>query len=192
MPLTVSTSARDLSAFGASHLLLYQRRICSRTLGSVTLNGSRLCGRIGDLISSYGTSAGDPQKSQRWPTRAGSNTDTALQLRHCTVRRSVCQPRSSSGISRSARTRSSSSICPAAVTLYGDSVPQNGHTSFCLPGLHSACAPQAGHGCFSVAVTANDCPITRSPDYPITRLPDYPITRLPDFTWRDIRPARSA
>jgi hypothetical protein len=34
---------------------------------------------------------------------------------------------------------------------YGDSVPQNGHTSFCLAGSHSACAPHAGHSCFSSA-----------------------------------------
>jgi hypothetical protein len=42
------------------------------------------------------------------------------------------------------------------VSWYGDSVPQNGQTSFCLPGFHSACAPQAGHGCFSKAVTDID------------------------------------
>src|SRR4030095_204488 len=39
---------------------------------------------------------------------------------------------------------------------YGDSVPQNGQSSFCLPGFHSACAPQAGHSCFSSAETGED------------------------------------
>ena len=39
-------------------------------------------------------------------------------------------------------------------TTYGDSVPQNGHISFCFVGFHSACAPQAGHSCFSSATTS--------------------------------------
>ena len=69
---------------------------------------------MGALISSYGTSAGDPQNSQFWPTRVGSNTITALQLWHCTLRRSACQPRWSSGSSRSAVTRSISTIAPVA------------------------------------------------------------------------------
>ena len=30
-------------------------------------------------------------------------------------------------------------------------MPQNGQISFCLAGLHSACAPQAGQACFSSA-----------------------------------------
>ena len=77
---------------------------------------------------------------------------TALQLWHWTLRRSAFQPRSSSGISRRALTRSSSRIFPvSASNAYGDSVPQNGHTSFFFAGLHSACAPQAGHACFSMA-----------------------------------------
>ena len=46
-----STRARILSFPGASHLLAYHFRICSRTLESVTVNGSRLCGRMGALIS---------------------------------------------------------------------------------------------------------------------------------------------
>lgn len=37
---------------------------------------------------------------------------------------------------------------------YGDSVPQNGHTSFCVDGFHSACAPQAGQACLSSAETS--------------------------------------
>ena len=40
------------SAFGANHLLAYHVRMRSRTCGSLTLNGSRLCGLIGALISS--------------------------------------------------------------------------------------------------------------------------------------------
>jgi len=36
---------------------------------------------------------------------------------------------------------------------YGDSVPQNGHTSFSFAGFHSACAPQAGHSIFWRAET---------------------------------------
>ena len=39
---------------------------------------------------------------------------------------------------------------------YGDSVPQNGHTSFCLPGSHSACAPHAGQACFWRAAICSD------------------------------------
>ena len=81
---------------------------------------------------------------------------TALQLWHWTLRRSAFHPRSSSGISRRALTRSSSRIFPvSASNAYGDSVPQNGHTSFFLAGFHSACAPQAGHACFSMAAISD-------------------------------------
>ena len=86
---------------------------------------------------------------------AASNTITARQFRHWTLFFSDCHPRRSSGISRSARTRSISWIAPvAASTAYGASVPQNGQTSFCLAGFHSACAPQAAHVCVSTAVTS--------------------------------------
>ena len=50
-PCTRSTSARLLNAFGASHLLAYQRANLLADLACVTLNGSRLCGLIGALIS---------------------------------------------------------------------------------------------------------------------------------------------
>ena len=80
---------------------------------------------------------------------------TARQLWHCTLRVAVCHPRSSSGSSRSAVTRSRSTTFPVSRSItYGDSVPQNGHTNFCLPGFHSACAPQAGHECFSSAASS--------------------------------------
>src|SRR6185369_3980634 len=103
------------------------------------------------------TSAGEPQNSQFCPTLEGSNTITARHDWHWTLRRSVCQPRSSSGSSRSALTRSSSTTLPCSRSiLYGDSVPQNGHTSFCVVGFHSACAPQAGHSYFSSAAI---CPV---------------------------------
>jgi hypothetical protein len=74
-PLTVSVSAARLSLFGANHRLPYQRRIESRTCVSLIFIGSRLSGRKTSLISSYGTSAVEPQKSQRCPTRWGSKTD---------------------------------------------------------------------------------------------------------------------
>ena len=52
-------------------------------------------------------------------------------------------------------TRSSSSTAPPALYCsYGDSAPQNGQTSSCFFGFHSAWAPQAGHACFSRAETS--------------------------------------
>jgi hypothetical protein len=36
----------------------------------------------------------------------------------------------------------------------GDSVPQKGQMSFWRPACHSACAPQAGQECFSIAETS--------------------------------------
>ena len=60
--------------------LPYQRRMESRTWFSLILIGNRLSGRNASLISSYGTSAEEPQKSQRCPTRPASNTEMAWQL----------------------------------------------------------------------------------------------------------------
>ena len=61
-------------------------------------------------VSSYGTSAGDPQNSHRWPTRSALNADTALQLWHCTIVFDGCRSFRLSGRSRRAWARSISSI----------------------------------------------------------------------------------
>src|SRR5262249_1033385 len=109
---------------------------------------------IGSLTSSYGTSAGDPQNSQFCATRVGSNTITAWQLWHWTLRFSACQPRSESGSSRSVLTRSISSIWPLWGLIWsGDSVPQNGRRGLCWGGVHGAGGPRGGHGNFARAAT---------------------------------------
>ena len=75
-----------------------------------------------------------------------------MQLWHWTVRFSASQPRASSGSSRSAFARSFSTSAPdCASTVNGAEVPQNGQTSSCFDGFHSACAPHAAQGCFSRA-----------------------------------------
>ncbi len=82
---------------------------------------------------------------------------TAWQLWQRTLRFSVSHPRSFSGSSRSAVTRSTSTTLPVVRSnWYGDSVPQNGQTNFCLVGFHSACAPQAGQECLSSAEISGD------------------------------------
>src|SRR5690242_18676797 len=45
---------------------------------------------------------------------------------------------------RSAVARSCSTTAPELSILAGDSVPQNGHTSFCFAGFHTASPPHAG------------------------------------------------
>ena len=67
---------------------------------------------------------------------------------------SACQPRASSVTPRSAATRSCSTIAPAASSFAGDSVPQNGHTSFCFAGFHTASPPQAGQANFCCALSS--------------------------------------
>src|SRR6478672_9123043 len=53
---------------------------------------------------------------------------------------------------RNAATRSCSTTLPVpSRSLAGDSVPQNGHTSFCLAGFQIASPPQAGHANFWIA-----------------------------------------
>ncbi len=81
-----------------------------------------------------------------------------MQLRHLTCRLSACQPRASSPMPRSALTRSCSTIVPAAPSFAGDSVPQNGQTSFCFAGFHVASPPQAGHANFDSATVADISP----------------------------------
>src|SRR4051812_1863959 len=60
---------------------------------------------------------------------------------------------------RNAVTRSSSrtSPRPAAPGCIGETVPQNGQTSACFAGDHSAAPPQAGHAKRSRAVTSLIC-----------------------------------
>jgi len=43
----------------------------------------------------------------------------------------------------------------SASSFAGDTVPQNGQTSACLAGFHTASAPQAGHENFSCAVVSD-------------------------------------
>ena len=80
MPLTVSVSAFAWRLFGASHWWPYHVRIRSRASDSEILSGRSDSGRNGSLTSSYGTSAVDPQKSQRRPTTSVSKTEIAWQL----------------------------------------------------------------------------------------------------------------
>ena len=81
---------------------------------------------------------------------------TALQLWHCTLRRSVLPAALGRRqvAQRRAPDRFSATLPSRGRSTYGDSVPQNGHTSFCFDGFHSACAPQAGQACFSSAETS--------------------------------------
>ena len=80
----------------------------------------------------------------------------ALQLWHCTLRRwSLPSLFGGRGDRAGRRDRSRSATLPMSRSIwYGDSVPQNGQTSFCLDGFHSACAPQAGQAYFSSAETS--------------------------------------
>src|SRR6185436_15133187 len=146
---------RFFRLFGASHCRPYHARTSSRARDSLTANGSSDSGLNASLTCSYGTSCEEPQNSQRCPTRAGSNTDTAWQLWHLTVTFSACQPRFASGTPRSAATRSCSTTtvsAPRVCSVAGDSVPQNGQTSACIAAFQCASAPQAGHSYFSRAV----------------------------------------
>src|SRR6266513_2322297 len=43
----------------------------------------------------------------------------------------------------------------SASSFAGDTAPQNGQTSACLAGFHTASAPQAGHENFSCAVVSD-------------------------------------
>ena len=132
---------------GANQRELYHFFSASRTSVVDTAKGSTLSGRIGGLMSSYGTKDGEPQNSHFCATLSGANTLIAWQLLHLTVRRSDCQPRASPGKLRSAVTRSCSlTITPCGLTCMGEVVPQAGHTSACLAAFHSALAPQAGQG----------------------------------------------
>src|SRR6185503_17466670 len=153
MPLTVSVNASRLSFFGASHSLPYQARIPSRALSSPIVNGSTLSGRNASLTSAYGTSSAEPQNSQRCAWRLASITDIAWQLRHLTYRFSICQPRLSSPMPRSAATRSCSTTAPVASIVAGEVVPQNGLTSACRAGFQTASAPQAGQANFCRAIS---------------------------------------
>src|SRR5207302_7254201 len=152
-PLTVSVSARRLSADGANHSLPYHARTRSRASPSASLNGNTPSGRNADFVSSYGTSCADPQNSQFCAWRAGSRTDIALQLWHRTWRFSVFHPRCASVMPRSALTKSCSTTEPPAASVTGDSVPQNGHTIFCFAGFQTDSPPHAGHANFCSAVS---------------------------------------
>src|SRR6185369_7085295 len=147
MPLTVSVSAFAFRLLGASHWRPYHWRIRSRACDSEIFSGSSDSGRNVSLTSSYGTSAVDPQKSQRRPTTSASKTEIAWQLWQRTEVLGACHPRDESGSARSADSRSCSTIsvsAPCVVSFAGDSVPQNGQMSACLPGCQLASAPQAG------------------------------------------------
>src|SRR5215831_1321171 len=148
-PLTMSVRAARLSLLGANQRLPYQRRMESRTWVSETFMGRRLSGVKASLISLYGTSELEPQKSQRCPTRPGSKTEMAWQLWHLTEIFSACHPRWVSGMPRNAATRSCSTMTcwPLAVSCAeaGEVLPQKGQTSACLAGFHCASPPQAGH-----------------------------------------------
>src|SRR5882672_8753262 len=100
MPLTVSVIALSLNLFGASHCRPYQERIRSRACDSEIFSGSSDSGRNGSLTSSYGTSAVDPQKSQRRPATSRSKTEMAWQLWQRTEVFGACQPREESGMAR--------------------------------------------------------------------------------------------
>ena len=137
----------SLNRFGASHCRPYQARIRSRACDSEIFSGSSDSGRNGSLTSSYGTSADEPQNSQRLPICSGSKTEIAWQLWQRTDVFAVCQPRAESGMPRIAAARSCSTITVSAPTVFssaGDSVPQNGQMSACLAGFQLASAPQAG------------------------------------------------
>src|SRR5882724_3821005 len=99
--------------------------------------------------------AAEPQKSQRCAARLGSNTVIAWQLWHFTDFFSVAHPRWSGPISRSAVTRSCSSILPSALISAGETVPQYGHTRACFPGFHCASAPQLGQLYFCWALISS-------------------------------------
>ncbi len=97
----------------------------SRTWPSGILKGSWLPGRIGVPTSSMAIIAGEPQKSQFCATRFSSNTEMALHAWHFTVLRTAAQPRWSSGMARSAETRSfSSTSVPSAFSSAGETLPQ--------------------------------------------------------------------
>jgi len=74
----------------------------------------------------------------------------ARQLWHCTLRRSsVARSRSAAAEAWRPVSSARSATLPVARSIaYGDSVPQNGQTSFSVAGFHSACAPPAGQACF--------------------------------------------
>src|SRR4249920_2503514 len=132
MPLTVSFIACSLYLFGASPCRPYQERIRSRACDSEIFSGSSDSGRDGSLTSSYGTSADEPQNSQRLPICWGSKTEIAWQLWQRTDIVAVCQPRAESGMLRIASARSCSTMSVSAPTVFssaGDSVPQNGQIS---------------------------------------------------------------
>ena len=100
--------------FGASHCRPYHARIRSRACDSEILSGSSDSGRNASLTCSYGTSAVEPQKSQRWPILSGSKTEIAWQLWQRTEIFAACQPRAESGMLRSAAARSCSTMTVSA------------------------------------------------------------------------------
>src|SRR6185295_11343143 len=119
--------------------------------------------RNASLTCSYGTSADDPQKSHRCPTLLASKTEIAWQLWQRTDVFSACQPREESGMLRSAAARSCSTMTawPLCVSMdAGDSVPQNGQTSFCFAGSQFASAPQAGQWYFARATVSDAASVT--------------------------------
>jgi hypothetical protein len=71
-----------------------------------------------------------------------------LQLRHCTVRRSALPAAIFVGNLAQRAHEIELFDLPVAVTCREIRAAERAH-SFCLPGFHSACAPQAGQGCFS-------------------------------------------
>ena len=152
----MSVSAAAFSRFGANQRLPYQPRRSSRTCVSATTKGSTLSGTMGDRTALCGMIFGDPQNSQFWATRPGSNSVIALQLWHCTETRSASQPFFSSGTARSAATRSCSLMTlPSAASSIGDTAPQYGQTRACCAAFQLAIAPQAGQECLSRAATSD-------------------------------------
>ena len=135
----MSTSAVRASRFGANHLLAPPAADVVAHLVAIhpeRQHALRTDGRLDFLVVHQRRRAAelavlaDP---------IGAKTITARQLWHCTLRVAACQPRSSSGSSRSAVTNPARRPCRSRDRWRpGDSVPQNGHTSFCLPGSHSA------------------------------------------------------
>ena len=134
----MSVSARSLQVVRREPLPAVPARTSSRARDSLIANGSSDSGLNASLTCSYGTSCDEPQNSQRWPTRSGSNTEIAWQLWHLTETFAVCHPRFASGMSRSAAARSCSTMtvsAPRVCSVAGDSVPQNGQTSACFAGV---------------------------------------------------------
>ena len=152
----VSTSARLFSLPGASHLLAYQRADLLADLRFADLERQQALrpDRRLDFLCSRRAPA---SRRTRSSARRGRDRRPRPPCSSGTAR---CASRSAS---RAASSGSSRSACDEielddragrASTANGDSVPQNGQTSFCFAGFHSACAPHAGH---AMLLESGDC-----------------------------------